>query len=70
MQISSRGPAQDVPPLTFYRAGVYVSCELWEYWRAAFPHGTVDGIFASVLRDIDDERAVFTRSLAWREPSR
>jgi len=44
--------------------GVYVSGELREYWRAAFPQCSVRDMFAFVLYDIDDERAEFVRSLA------
>jgi hypothetical protein len=58
-----------VPPLTFYRDGIYVSGELWGYWRAAFLRGSVDDMFVSVICDIDDERAEFTRSVAWRGSS-
>jgi hypothetical protein len=57
-----------VSPLTFYRDGIYISGELWGYWHAAFPRGFVDDMFVSVIFDIDDERAEFTRSLAWRGP--
>jgi hypothetical protein len=60
---------QDVPPLTFYRDGIYVGGELWGYWWATFPHGSIDDMFVSVICDIDDERSKFTRSLAWRGPS-
>ena len=48
--------------------GVYVSGELWEYWRDAFPRRSVCDMFDFVLHNIDDERAKFTRSLAWRGP--
>jgi hypothetical protein len=54
-----------VPPLTFYRDGIYVSGKLWGYWWAAFPCGSVDDMFVSVIYDIDDKRVEFTRSLAW-----
>jgi hypothetical protein len=45
---------------------VYIIGELWGYWRAAFPCGSIDDIFISIICDIDDKRAEFTRSLAWR----
>lgn len=48
--------------------GVYVSGEIWEYWRDSFPRPSVEDMFNFVLHDIDDERAEFTRSLAWRGP--
>ena len=48
--------------------GIYVSGELWEYWRDTFPRPSVCDMFSFVVRDIDDERAEFTRSLAWRGP--
>jgi hypothetical protein len=56
-----------VAPLTFYGDDIYISGELWGYWRLAFPHGSIDDMF-SVIYDIDDERAKFTQSLAWRGP--
>jgi hypothetical protein len=54
-----------VPPLTFYQDGIYVSGELWGYWWAALPRGSVDDmfvsmVFVSVVCDVDDERAEFT----------
>ena len=48
--------------------GIYVSGELWEYWRDTFPHPSVHDMFSFVVRDIDDEHAKFTQSLAWRGP--
>ena len=59
---------QDVPPLTMYQDGVYVSGELWQYWCEAFPQRSICDMFAFVIYDIDDERSKFTRSLAWRGP--
>jgi hypothetical protein len=59
---------QDITPLTFMHDRVYVSGELWEYWRCAFLGSSVSQMFDFVLEDIDDERAKFTRSLAWRGP--
>jgi hypothetical protein len=50
-----------VPPLTFYQDGIYVSGELWGYWRAAFARGSIDDMFVSIICDIDDEHAEFTR---------
>ena len=55
-------------PVTMYQDGIYVSGELWQYWQEAFPHRSVCDMFAFVKYDIDDERAEFTRSLAWRGP--
>jgi hypothetical protein len=49
-----------------YRDGIYVNGELWQYWREAFPRRSVLEMFDFVKYDIDNERAVFTRSLAWR----
>ena len=57
---------QDVLPLTLYQDGVYVSGELWGYWRETFPSRSVCDMWTFVVNDIDDERAEFTRSLAWR----
>jgi len=65
-QVSSSGPVQDVLPLTLYQDGVYVSGELWGYWRETFPSRSVCDMWTFVVNDIDDERAEFTRSLAWR----
>ena len=48
--------------------GTYVSGELWEYWRDTFPHPSVRDMFSFMVRDIDDERAEFIRSLAWQGP--
>ena len=62
------GPARDVAPLTMMQDGIYVSEELWEYWHDAFPCPSVRDMFDFVLRDIDDERAEFTRSRARRGP--
>ena len=67
-QVLNREPAQDVAPLTLYNDGIYVSGELWEYWRSAFPRSIAHDVFESVRFDIDDERAGFTRALAWRGP--
>ena len=49
-----------------YRDRFFVNGELWQYWREAFPRHLVFEMFDFVKCDIDDERAVFTRSLAWR----
>jgi hypothetical protein len=57
-------PAQDVAPLTFYYDGIFVSGELWEYWLRSFPSNSTSDMFEDVERDIDDEDAEFTRSLA------
>ena len=57
---------QDVLPLTLYQDGVYVSGELWGYWRETFPSRSVCDMWAFVMNNIDDEGADFTRSLAWR----
>jgi hypothetical protein len=51
-------------PVTMYQDGIYVSVELWQYWREAFPRCSVCDMFVFVKYDIDDERAKFTRSLA------
>ena len=51
------GPARDVAPLTMMQDGIYVSEELWEYWRDTFPHPSVHDMFSFVVHDIDDERA-------------
>ena len=59
---------QDVCPVTMYQDGIYVSGELWQYWREAFPRHSIHNMFAFVKYDIDNERAEFTRSLAWRGP--
>lgn len=67
-QVFDPGPAQDVAPLTFNHDGIYISRELWGYCLGAFPHGTVGDMFDLVKLDIDDERAEFTGSLAWRGP--
>ena len=48
--------------------GIYVSGELWEYWLDTYPRPSVREMFSSVVCDIDDERAEFTRSLAWQGP--
>ena len=48
--------------------GIYVSRELWEYWRDTFLHPSVRDMFDFVVRDIDDECVEFTRLLAWRGP--
>ena len=67
-QVSFSRPVQDVPPVTMYRDGIYANGELWQYWREAFPRRSVLEMFNFVKCDIDDERAAFTRSLAWRGP--
>ena len=67
-QVSNREPTQDVMPLTLYNNGIYVSGELCEYWHSAFPLSIARDVFESVKFDIDDERAGFTRALAWRGP--
>jgi hypothetical protein len=59
---------QDITPLMLMQNGVYVSGELWDYWRAAFPRPSVCEMWVFVMEDIDDERAKFVRSLAWRGP--
>lgn len=59
---------RDIVPLTMMKEGVYVSGELWEYWRDTFSHPSVIEMFNFVLDVIDDEHAQFTRSLAWRGP--
>ena len=56
---------QDVLPVTIYQDGIYVSGELWKYWCEAFSRHFVCDMFAFMKYDIDDERAEFTRSLAW-----
>ena len=68
VQVPNPEPAQDVAPLTLYDDGIYVSGEHWEYWRSAFPRSVARDMFESVRFDIDDERAGFTRVLAWRGP--
>jgi len=65
VQVPNQEPAQVVAPLTLYDDGIYVSGELWEYWRSAFPCSVARDMFESVRFDIDDERAGFTRALAW-----
>ena len=59
---------QDVLPLTMYQDGIYVSGELWEYWHQSFQRPSIFEMFAFVSYDVDDERAEFTRSVAWRGP--
>ena len=56
---------QDIVPLTMMRDGVYVSGELWGYWRDTFSRASVWDMFNFVMHDLDDERAEFTHSLAW-----
>ena len=58
------GPMQDVGPLTMYQDGVYVSGELWDFWRDTFPQPSVYEMWAFVMDDIDDEHAGFVGSLA------
>ena len=65
-QVPNLEPAQDVAPLNLYNDGIFVSGELWEYWRSAFPRSVARDVFESVKLGIDDERAGFTRALAWR----
>ena len=67
-QVLNLEPTQDVAPLNLYNDGIYVSGELWEYWRSAFPRSVARDVFESVKFDIDDECAGFTRALAWRGP--
>jgi hypothetical protein len=67
-QVTPQGPTQDIVPLTMMQDGIYVSGELWEYWRDTFPHPSVRDMFNFVVHDIDDERAEFVRSLAPRGP--
>ena len=62
------GPMRDVAPLTMMQDGIYVSGELWEYWHDTFPRSSVRDMFDFVVCDIDDERAEFTRPLAWQGP--
>ena len=57
-----------MPLVTMYQDKIYVSGELWQYWQEAFPWHSVHDMFAFVKYDIDNERAEFTRSLAWRGP--
>ena len=45
--------------------GIYVSGELWEYWRDTFPRPLVRDMFSFVVRDIDDDHVEFTWLLAW-----
>ena len=65
-QVSSRGPTQDnyEAPLSIFFNEIYVSGDLWEYWRIAFPNMSVVDMFKFVEFDIDDERSEFLRSLA------
>jgi len=67
-QVSSGGPAQDTyeAPLSIFFNGIYVSRDLWEYWRSAFPNMSVVDMFEFVEFDIDDERSEFVQSLACR----
>jgi hypothetical protein len=67
-QVSDQGPAQDVAPLTLYLNGIFVSGKLWGYWQRSFLGSTAVAMFEDVEWDVDDERAEFTRSLAWRGP--
>ena len=52
-------------PLTFFQDGIYISGKLWDYWRQSFFRPSVVEMFAFVSYDIDDDRAEFTRSVAW-----
>jgi hypothetical protein len=45
MQAFDQGPAQDVAPLMFYLNGIFVSGELWGYWRRSFLGTTVADLF-------------------------
>ena len=67
-QDQNREPVQDIMPLTLYNNGIYVSGELWDYWRSTFPCSVASDVFESVRFDIDDERVEFTHALAWRGP--
>jgi hypothetical protein len=67
-QVSDGGPTENVAPLTFYLNGIFVSGELWGYWWRSFPGSTAADMFEDVERDVDDEGAEFTRSLAWWGP--
>jgi hypothetical protein len=51
-------------PFMFMQDGVYVSAELWDYWRDSFPWAFVVEMWAFVMDDIDDEHVEFVRSLA------
>jgi len=51
-QVPNLEPAQDVAPLNLYNDGIYVSGELWEYWRSAFPCSVARDVFESVKFDI------------------
>jgi hypothetical protein len=55
--------------VSFCHDGIYVSGELWGYWRMAFPRDSVGDMYDSMKYNIDDERDEFTRSLAWRGSS-
>lgn len=68
MHVSTPGPVQDVPPGTMFDDGIYTSGELWQYWQEAFPRRSVRDMFDFLKYDIDDECAMFTRSLAWQGP--
>jgi predicted solute-binding protein len=57
-----------VIPLTMFQDDVYVSGELCQHWWETFSRPSVFEMFAFVTNDIDDERAEFIRSLAWRGP--
>jgi hypothetical protein len=59
---------QDVAPLTFYLNDIFVSSELWGYWRRSFLGSTAAVMFEDVEQDVDDEGAEFTRSLSWWGP--
>jgi hypothetical protein len=65
VQVSTPRPVQYVPPITMFDDRIYVNGELWQYWREAFPQRSVRDMFDFVKCEIDDEHAVFTRSLAW-----
>ena len=63
-QVPNREPAQDVAPLTLYNDGIYVSGELWEYWRSAFPRSIARDVFESVKFDIVYSRARLAQTSA------
>jgi hypothetical protein len=59
---------QDVVHITMMQDGVYVSGELWEYLRDTFPRPLVCDMWHFLMNNIDDDRAKFVTSLAWRGP--
>lgn len=56
------GPMQDMTPLMFMQDGIYVSGELWNYWRDLFSQPLVCKMWAFVMDDIDDEHACLARA--------